>query len=493
MDTDLLITSVNADGDGVATFEGRTVTVPGTIPGERVVAALQRSREGGLTGALTRILVASPHRVTPGCRHFGPCGGCTWQHIGYPEQLRLKQRLLQGLLDAALGAHAPSVRLTLGTPTPDGGTPWGYRDKVHFAFGPGGRSLVMGHYRRASRTVLPVEECPVHAEEGNRFAFVVRDALARARIRGATADGEDGIARHVVVRVSEGTGERLGTLVVTENVKALRRVTADVQAGIAPGDPGACQPRVGFHLNLHDRPGSFLFGRDTRRLFGLGEVREQVAGASYLVSPTAFFQTNVRAAEVLVREVIDALSDARYRRILDLYAGVGLFALPLAREGRMVTAVEESREAMAGAAAALRVNRISGPSCRLIASRVEDAMDRLAGRRSARDYGSPAGPDEGCWDAVVLDPPRQGCPPPVLERIVHTLRPSRIVYVSCNPDALARDLARMPGAGYLFERVQPIDMFPHTAHVETVAVLQRIQNSGFTRDPVRSVRSCPVC
>jgi len=475
VDTDLLITSVNADGDGVATFEGRTVTVPGTIPGERVVAALQRSREGGLTGALTRILVASPHRVTPGCRHFGPCGGCTWQHIGYPEQLRLKQRLLQGLLDAALGAHAPSVRLTLGTPTLDGGTPWGYRDKVHFAFGPGGRSLVMGHYRRASRTVLPVEECPVHAEEGNRFAFVVRDALARARIRGTTADGEDGIARHVVVRVSEGTGERLGTLVVTENVKALRRVTADVQAGIAPGDPGASQPRVGFHLNLHDRPGSFLFGRDTRRLFGLGEVREQVAGASYLVSPTAFFQTNVRAAQVLVREVLDALSDARYRRILDLYAGVGLFALPLAREGRMVTAVDESREAMAGAAAALRVNRISEPSCRLIASRVEDAMDRLAGRRSARDYGSPAGPDEGSWDAVVLDPPRQGCPPHVLEWIVHTLRPARIVYVSCNPDALARDLAGVPGAGYIFERVQPIDMFPHTAHVETVVVLKRIE------------------
>lgn len=475
MDTDLLITSVNANGDGVATFEGRTVTVPGTIPGERVVAALQRSREGGLTGALTRILVASPHRVTPGCRHFGPCGGCTWQHIGYPEQLRLKQRLLQGLLDAALGAHAPSVRLTLGTPTRDGGTPWGYRDKVHFAFGPGGRSLVMGHYRRASRTVLPVEECPVHAEEGNRFAFVVRDALARARIRGATADGEDGIARHVVVRVSEGTGERLGTLVVTENVKALRRVTADVQAGIAPGDPGARQPRVGFHLNLHDRPGSFLFGRDTRRLFGLGEVREQVAGASYLVSPTAFFQTNVRAAEVLVREVLDALSDARYRRILDLYAGVGLFALPLAREGRMVTAVEENREAMAGAAAALRVNRISEPFCRLIASRVEDAMDRLAGRRSARDYGSPAGPDEGSWDAVVLDPPRQGCPPHVLGWIVHTLRPARIVYVSCNPDALARDLAGVPGAGYIFERVQPIDMFPHTAHVETVVVLKRIE------------------
>jgi 23S rRNA (uracil1939-C5)-methyltransferase len=466
VDAELLVTSVNADGDGVAAFEGRPVTVPGTIPGERVAARLTRGRDGSLSGEVMRILAASPHRVTPRCRHFGPCGGCAWQHIEYAEQLRLKQGMVQAWLGGG-ARHAPgasrrvAVRPTLGTPAPGGGTPWGYRDKVSFVFGPGSRqaSLVMGHYRRGSRTVLPVEECPVHAEAGNRLAFGLLEVLGRAHISGATPDGGDGVARHVVVRVSEGTGEVLGTLVVTENVKALRRVTADLRARLAPGDPGGAPPGIGMHLNVHDRPGPFLFGRQTRRLFGLGEVRERVGGASYLVSPTAFFQTNVRAADVLVREVLGALSDARRHRVLDLYAGVGLFAIPLARAGRAVTAVEENREAVASASAALGLNGIPGNACRLIASRVEDVMDRLG-----------AGP---AWDAVVLDPPRQGCPPRVLHWILHALAPGRIVYVSCNPEALSRDLAAAAATPYRVECVQPIDMFPHTAHIETVVTLVR--------------------
>jgi 23S rRNA (uracil1939-C5)-methyltransferase len=475
VETELVIRSVNADGDGVGMIDGASATLPGTIPGERVSAEMQRARDGSLSGEVVRILAASPHRVTPRCRHFGPCGGCAWQHIEYGEQLRIKQERVQELIadrgskDPRDGSRAAERRSrvlpTLATPSPDGGTPWWYRNKVSFVFGPGGRgqSVVMGHYRRGSRTVLAVAECPVHAEAGNRFAFEVRDALRRAGVPGATPDAQEGVARHVVVRVSEGTGELLGTLVVTENVKALRRVTADVEARVAPASPDVRQPRRGFHLNVHDRPDPFLFGRETRRLFGTGEIREQVAGVSYLVSPTAFFQTNVRAAEVLVRVVLDALSDTRLRRVLDLYAGVGLFAIPLARSGRAVTAVEENRQAVSSATTALRLNGIDQGACRLIASRVEDAVAR-----------SPA----QTWDAVVLDPPRQGCPPGVLDRVFRTLQPARIVYVSCDPEALARDLARVTGTGYHLERVQPIDMFPHTAHIETVAVLQRTRRDG---------------
>jgi 23S rRNA (uracil1939-C5)-methyltransferase len=316
----------------------------------------------------------------------------------------------------------------------------------------------MGHYRRGSRAVLPVEECPVHADAGNRFAFEVRDALLRAGIPGATADGQRGVARHIVVRVSESTGELLGTLVVTENVKALRGVTKDVEARLLAEGSGGRRPRLGFHLNVHDRPDPFLFGRETRRLFGPDEIREQVGGATYLVSPTAFFQTNVRAADVLVGVVLDALPSPGSQRVLDLYSGIGLFAIPLAKAGRAVTAVEENRQAVSSASAALRLNRVDPSACRLIASRVEDAEGRLG---------------RAAWDAVILDPPRQGCPPRVLDWVFRNLRPTRIVYVSCDPDALARDLARMAGTGYHFERVQPIDMFPHTEHIETVAVLAR--------------------
>jgi 23S rRNA (uracil1939-C5)-methyltransferase len=467
---ELDIIGMTLDGDGVAEAEGRVIAVAGTIPGERVEARLVRARDGCPPAEVVRIVAASPHRVTPKCGHFGPCGGCAWQHIAYAEQLRLKQQMLQELLPGL------EVRPTLPTPSAQGSSPvplqatsaqrfslvqapWQYRNKVSFVFGPGGRgqTLVMGHYRRGSRTIVPVRECPVHADVGNRFAFAVQDVLARARIPGATPDGDDGVARHVVARVAEGTGELLGTLVVTENVKALRRVTTEVQKAIAPGRGEVRPPRAGFHLNIHDRPGSMLFGRETRRLFGIADIREQVGGVSYVVSPTAFFQTNVRAAEVMVREVLDALADARFGRVLDLYAGVGLFALPLAMRGRSVTAIEENRHAMASAASALRLNRIPEQACRLVAARVEDT-----GRVGA-----------GAWDAVILDPPRQGCPPAVLDWILRTLRPPRIVYVSCNPEALARDLATVPGSGYRLERIQPIDMFPHTAHIETVVVMDR--------------------
>ncbi len=432
--------------------------------------------------------VAPAHRVTPRCRHFGECGGCDWQHIEYGEQLRIKQRRVEALIGDrgsaafARSATAPKkdpryagVLPTLPTPSPEGGAPWGFRDKVSFVFAPGGRrgSLVMGHYRRGTRTVIPIEECPVHAEAGNRVAFEVRDALVRAGIPGATADAERGVARHVVVRASARTGELVATLVVTENVKALRRVTTDLEARLGAADAAGRRPRIGFHLNVHDRPDPYLFGRETRRLFGLGGLREQVAGVSYLVSPTAFFQTNVSAAEVLVRVVLDALADPGLRRILDLYAGVGLFALPLAKAGRTVSAIEENRDAVTSAADALRLNGIDQGACRLVASRVEDAMIRPAASGTGPRLRGAKGASGDGWDAVVLDPPRQGCPPRVLDWVFRNIRPARIVYVSCDPEALARDLALVSGTGYHLERVQPIDMFPHTAHVETVAVLTR--------------------
>jgi 23S rRNA (uracil1939-C5)-methyltransferase len=474
------ILRLDVDGDGIAEIDGHAVRVPRVIPGERVEVRLGPRPRGD--AEVVRIISASRQRVTAPCRHFGPCGGCAWQHIAYPEQLRLKQQLLQRLLQESLGPRAPTVLPTLPTPpeplprrqvapaprtgegAPEVAAPWRYRNKVSFVFGPEarGRSLVMGHYRRASRTIIPVVECPVHAQAGNRVAFAMRDVLERARVPGASGDAAEGIARHIVVRVAEADEDWLATLVVTENVKPLRRVT---EAFAKSQDRHIEKPGSiswGLYLNVHDRPGPYLFGRETRHLAGARQIREEVAGISYVLSPTSFFQTNVRAAGVLVAGVLEALADRRFARVLDLYAGVGLFALPLARDGRSVTAVEENREAIAAALAAAHENRIPERAFRAVRARVEDAMSRLTPRSAA---------DE--WDAVILDPPRDGCPRDVLDWICGRLRPRRIVYVSCNPEALARDLQVAPPAAYAITRVQPVDMFPHTAHVESIAFLDR--------------------
>ena len=322
------ITSLDVNGEGLGTLDGRPVAVPLTIPGEDVEARAASRRGGGAD--LVRVLSPSPHRVAPACRHFGSCGGCSWQHIAYAEQLRLKRRILQELIEAATGPGAPEVLPTLPTPAHDPLTakldappsdppaPWHFRNKAAFVFGPGsqGRPLVMGHFRRRSRSVVPIDECPVHREEGNQAAFLMRDALGRARIPGASSDGTEGVARHAVVRVAEDTGDWLTTLVVTENVKPLRRASDHfVRAAIRGATPSGALPQArGLCLNTNDRPGPLMFGRDTRHVAGARAIWERVAGVSFLLSPTSFFQTNVRAARALAAEVLSALSGDEYEQ-----------------------------------------------------------------------------------------------------------------------------------------------------------------------------------
>ena len=459
------VAGVDAEGDGIGLVEGRTIAVAGTVPGEQVEVRVRDGSRAQGRADLVRVVRPSADRVVPRCRHAAVCGGCAWQHIAYAEQLRLKRDRLQRLLAAALGAKAPVVDPMVGmTPQPDEPAappgcdpqaPWHFRHKVSFVVGPGrhGQSLVMGHYQRASKVVVPVEECPVHAGAGNVLAFAVRDALLAARVPGASEDGQRGLVRHVVARVSHCQPEVLATLVVTANDKLLRAPVRRVLDGANPPDS--------FHLNVHDRPGPSLFGTGTRKLHGRDRLREEIAGVSFLVSPTSFFQTNVRAAEVLLDMVSAAIAGGKSWRVLDLYAGAGLFALPLAKRGHAVTAVEESAESIADGEASRWFSKIPDEACRFVRGRVEE----LIGSRPGGLAGAPRP------DGVVLDPPRAGCPERVLGAIVRGVRPAKIVYVSCNPDALARDLALAAAGGYRVDRVRPVDMFPHTAHIEAVAVL----------------------
>jgi 23S rRNA (uracil1939-C5)-methyltransferase len=184
-----------------------------------------------------------------------------------------------------------------------------------------------------------------------------------------------------------------------------------------------------------------------------------VGGASFLISPTSFFQTNVRAAELLVREVVASVPPGAV--VLDLYAGAGLFALPLAMRGHTVVAIEENRAAVADGEASRGLSRIAEERCRFIATPVEVAL--RPGRHSLPHQ----------VDVVVLDPPREGCRPTTIDRLLAHCEPSRIVYVSCDPVSLARDLLRLTASGYEIGSLQPVDMFPHTPHIETVVVLNR--------------------
>jgi 23S rRNA (uracil1939-C5)-methyltransferase len=307
----------------------------------------------------------------------------------------------------------------------------------------------MGHYARGSRRVIPVRECPVHDERGNALAFRLRDEYVRVHAAAPPA----GTLKSIATRVGVASGEVMATLVVTSDAdKAVREATRRVLA-----TTGAV---TSFHVNRHPKADAFVFGRETRKVAGSDRLREEVAGVSFLISPTAFFQTNVHAAGLLVGIARQATAGAA--RILDLYAGAGLFALPLAADGREIVAVEENRAAVADGEMSRRFNRIPEERCRFIARPVEEALSDFEGTRSTPRF-----------DAVVLDPPRDGCSAAVIERVFGSLAPASAVYVSCNPEALARDLAAITRLKYRIVSIQPVDMFPHTAHVETVAVVMR--------------------
>jgi 23S rRNA (uracil1939-C5)-methyltransferase len=469
---DVDIVALTATGDGLAVVDGRDLAVPFTLPGERVRVAMP-PRGTGAAATVIEVLTSSPHRVAPKCVHFGPgamaatrdglrrsrpCGGCAWQHIAYTEQLRLKTARVERIVRHAVpGGGAPPVNPML--PGVDPQAPWGYRQKVHFVFAnepePGRRDgrLVMGHFARGSRRVVAVRECPVHDPRGNAVAFRLFNAFARADVSAAemAADSRHARAlphstlRAVVLRVARHTRELLATLVATsDSDRRLRDATRRALAA---------DPPTGLHLTLHASEDPLIFGRQTRTLTGRERMREEVDGISFLLSPTAFFQTNVGAAERLVKLVLAAIPPRS--RVLDLYAGVGLFALPLARDGHDVTAIEENPAAVADAEANVRLNRLDAARCRFVAGRAATAIRTL----------SPA-------DAVVIDPPREGCEQPVLDEIFRRMRPKVVVYVSCNPDALGQDLKWITSHGWSITTVQPVDMFPHTAHIETVVTLR---------------------
>jgi len=363
------------------------------------------------------------------CRHFGVCGGCSLPGVPYAEQLGRKHDQLR--------VWFPGIAVPPLVPSP---LVERFRHKVAFVFGPSprGEGFVMGHYQAGSKRIVPVEECPVHSDRGNELAFRLRDRLRRARVPPA-------VLRHVLVRTTTSGSEAAVMLVVWANHKSLR-------APILAFLEGSSRP-TGFFLNINDRPGPFIVGRETIRIDGRSHVREDALGARFLISPTAFFQTNVGAAYELLKLVLDRVGPAR--RVLDLYSGSGLFAVPLAMRGASIVAVEENRAAIKDAEQNLRSNRTDPRRVRLVAARVEDAL-----------VGLPA----SGFDAVVLDPPRQGCPDRVLATIADRLRPPRIVYVSCNPERLSVERRVLEQAGYALTSLQGLDMFPHTEHIEAVAL-----------------------
>jgi 23S rRNA (uracil1939-C5)-methyltransferase len=449
---DVVVTDLALSGETYAESRGETIYVDGAIPGEKVrVRITDRSDDGVAKAALVEVLEPSPHRVRPACPHADVCGGCSFQHVSYEEQLRQKTRLLDGLLEDAFGEHRPRIAPMIGMPVDEAGVPRQFRQKAAFTFTEDNRGrLQIGHFARGTHTVVPVTECLVHSDRANHIAFAIKDAMSSSRVPVATERG--GLLRHVVVRVTEDQKEAVAVVVATEEHRALEAPLRQITS--------SRQKPEGLLLNLHDQASPYLFGPHTVRVDGTGHVKETALGPSFLSSPTGFFQTNIHGAAHLVRLVKAAIPGEKPLKVLDLYSGSGLFALPLALAKHHVTAVEESRKASREAAKNAQLSAIPESRLRLMPSKVEDAIEHLVRQE---------------FDVAIIDPPRPGCPDDVMRTLARRIAPPKLIIVSCNPEALVDELRIAFDAGYRATLVQPVDMFPHTPHIETVVVLERMR------------------
>ncbi len=440
--------SFTPDGECVAHLGQFVLFVTGGIPGEFADVVITTTGRDFARARVERPDFRTRSRTTPKCRHFGVCGGCMWQHIDYPYQLKFKTHMLREMMEFRLGKVELPILAMIPSPHP-----FGHRNKVFYQFegmdSETGQGLAFGHNRLHAPDLEWVRECPVHNDVGESIARSVYRILKDHKVPAATEYGiHDGL-KSLLVRASTETRTAHVVFVATGEQLPLWQSVVEKTMRL----PGV----EGVHLNLQPDPASTYLGRETRHLAGRERLREKIGGVEFQISPDAFFQTNAGSAEKLFEVVLRAVADKACDPILDLYAGGGLLSLPLAQRGRKVLAIEENPRAVADGLATIAANGIS--TCEFMQGKVEALMRKM--------------PRDRKFHTVLLDPPREGCPEWILRLIGRGVRPKRLVYVSCNPQALARDLVLLLHSGYRLEEIQPVDMFPHTAHIESVAVLTR--------------------
>jgi len=423
--------------EAIVATEAGPVRVRGAVPGDRVRLRVVHSGRNATWGKLEQVLVPSPQRVAHRCPLILTCGGCPWQAWDPQAQRSEKRRRLEVLL--APHTTAP-IREVLSA-----GADYGYRNKHLVAVGGRAGALRFGLFAPRSHHLVPASACPVQSDAGNAAMDGIRRVLDDFGVAPAAESSPGGLLRHLLLRVAPGSGQIGITLAVR---------TWPCPRGRELGQALLQVPGIAsVWANHSPKPDSIALGPKSTPLAGHHRLAAAVGETRYVLTPTAFFQTNTPALPLLVGSVGRALPD-RMEHLVDLYAGVGMFSLAFARRAAHVTAVEADPRAIHDLAAGARLNGITH-----IAVRAGDAA-------LARIRGSNP-------DAVIVDPTRGGLPRSLIHRICSQMAPARVVYVSCSPRALALDLEQFAVRGYRVTEVQPVDLFPHTPHLETVVTLER--------------------
>jgi 23S rRNA (uracil1939-C5)-methyltransferase len=430
--------------------DGRKTLVPGAVPGEVVRVQIVGERGAAQIGEVVRVESPSARRAEPRCPHFGACGGCLFQHIDYATQLELKERFLRRtLVEAGLPAEAQAVKPITASPDL-----YGFRNKMEFAFGERHGELALGLRERATssrqtyRRTLPLDECPLFGPLAGRLFPAFLDFAREHRLEGFEPATRRGHLRHLVLRRGQRTDELMAILVTAELPGVGLERLAERLAEAAP------ELRSFVHVTNHRGSDLVEFER-TRLVSGVPFIEERLAGLSFRIYPPTFFQTNTAGAELLYRRIAEDAPITRASRVLGLYCGSGAIELTLAAVTGRVTGIDSSPANIGNAVENALLNRIG--NAHFVPGTVEASL---------------AGPDREPADLVIVDPPRVGLTGKALRRTIAVGAPA-VVYVSCNPRSLGRDLRGFVEAGYRVVSLSPYDLVPHTPHLETLALLVR--------------------
>jgi 23S rRNA (uracil1939-C5)-methyltransferase len=419
------------------------LTIPQTLPGEKVRVTVDQPDRRRRKAMPDEILEAHPERTDAPCPHFERCGGCVWQHWGYEGQLKQKTNHVKHALETE-GFDSTLVRDTIGMDEP-----WQYRNKMEFTFAPDG-SLGL-HEQGNFRKIIPLETCLIASEEMVEATMEVASWVKDHELQGYNKDLHEGLLRHLMVRQSFATGELMLALFATEAPDVHQKAVDDLVARI-----GEKFPHVKSLLWLENTAWADRTQAEKIHLLaGRDFIYDEMDGYRFRLWFDTFFQTNPTQAQKLVDLAIEMGQPKKTEKMIDLFCGVGTFSLPFANRVGALAGIEIVESSIESAKRNADDNGISNTT--FLAKDARKGIDQVL-----ESFGHP--------ELLMLDPPRSGAGGKVMRRIGRS-KPERIVYVSCNPDTFATDIKELEPFGYTLEAVQPVDLFPHTVHVECVASL----------------------
>ncbi|MCX8001335.1 MAG: 23S rRNA (uracil(1939)-C(5))-methyltransferase RlmD [Anoxybacillus mongoliensis] len=441
---DVIFEDLTHDGAGVAKIDGFPIFVPNGLPGEKAKIKVIKVKKGYGYGRLIELYEPSADRVEAPCTVYKQCGGCQLQHLSYEGQLKAKHKQVKEVL-----ARIGKVEHAIVHPVLGMNDPWRYRNKAQVPVGEREGGLVAGFYKERSHDIIDMESCLIQQEMNDIVVQTVKHICEQYNIPAYNEQTHKGVLRHIMARYGATTKEVMVVLITrTEELPHKKKVVEAIVERV-PSVKAIVQ-------NINPKRTNVIMGEQTHVLWGSEYIYDYIGDIQFAISARSFYQVNPKQTKVLYEKALEYAELTGKETVIDAYCGIGTISLFLAKNAKKVYGVEIVPEAIEDAKRNAALNGITN---------VEFAVGEA-------EVVIPKWYEQGVKaDCIVVDPPRKGCDETLLQTII-AMKPKRVVYVSCNPATLARDLRMLEDGGYQTLEVQPVDMFPHTVHVECVAKLE---------------------